>query len=264
MIARWWRRRREARTLRTRAVPSALWQSTLLRYPFLAALDDAGRERLQALVSLFLADKEFTAVGGLELSDEIAVSIAAQACLPVLELGLAAYDGFVGIVVHPDEVVAQREHVDEHGILHRYEEVLTGEAMEGGPVMLSWHDVAEAGVTAERGYNVVIHEFVHVLDMADGLAADGVPVLPGRAARVHWLQVLESAYQRLCRELDAGREPFLDPYGAEAIEEFFPVAAEAFFVAPHALRDEQPALYELFRDYFRQDPAARLAPQPGA
>ncbi|WP_428423084.1 zinc-dependent peptidase [Methylibium sp.] len=256
MIARWWRRQREARTLRTRAIPAGLWQLTLQRYPFLAALDGAGGERLHSMATLFLARKEFTTVGGLALSDEIAVAIAAQACLPVLELGLAAYDGFVGIVVHPDEVVAQREHTDEHGVVHRYEEVLTGEAMEGGPVMLSWRDVAEAGVTAERGYNVVIHEFVHVLDMADGLA-DGVPPLPDRKARAHWLQVLEAAYQRLCQALDAGREPFLDPYGAEAIEEFFPVAAEAFFVAPHELREEHPALYELFCGYFRQDPAAR-------
>lgn len=255
MIARWWRRRREARTLRTRAIPPALWDATLLRYPFLGALPADRRERLQRMATLFLDAKQFSTAGGLELSDEIAVAIAAQACLPVLELGLAAYDGFVGIVVHPDEVVAQRERTDEHGIVHRYEEVLAGEAMEGGPVMLSWRDVADAGLTAEQGYNVVIHEFVHVLDMADG-AIDGVPPLADRRARAHWRQVMEAGYQRFCRALDEGRESFLDPYGAEAIEEFFPVAAEAFFVAPVALRDEQPALYELFVGYFRQNPAA--------
>ena len=256
MISGWWRRRREAHTLRTRAIPAGLWRATLLRYPFLAALDAPGQQRLQQMAALFLAGKEFTAVGDLRLSDEVAVAIAAQACLPVLELGLSAYDGFVGIVVHPDEVVAQRERTDEQGVVHRYEEVLAGEAMEGGPVMLSWRDVADAGQTAERGYNVVIHEFVHVLDMADG-AIDGVPPLPDRQARLHWRLVMEAAYQRFCRALASGHGGFLDPYGAEAIEEFFPVAAEAFFVAPLALRDEQPALYELFAGYFRQDPAAR-------
>lgn len=256
MIARWWRRRRDARTLRKRAIPPALWQATLARYPFLAALEPDAQARLRELATLFLAEKEFTTTGGLVLSDEIAVSVAAQACLPVLELGLAPYAGFVGLVVHPDEVVARREQVDEHGIVHQYDEVLTGEAMEGGPVMLSWRDVAEAGATAEQGYNVVIHEFIHVLDMVDG-RADGIPPLPGPAALRHWQQVMEAAYDRFCRALEAGREPFLDPYGAEAIEEFFPVSAEAFFVAPLALRDEQPALYDLFRDYFRQDPAAR-------
>lgn len=256
MIARWWRRRRDARTLRKRAIPPALWQATLARYPFLAALEPDAQARLRELATLFLAEKEFTTTGGLVLSDEIAVSVAAQACLPVLELGLAPYAGFVGLVVHPDEVVARREQVDEHGIVHQYDEVLTGEAMEGGPVMLSWRDVAEAGATAEQGYNVVIHEFIHVLDMVDG-RADGIPPLPGPAALRHWQRVMEAAYDRFCRALEAGREPFLDPYGAEAIAEFFPVSAEAFFVAPLALRDEQPALYDLFRDYFRQDPAAR-------
>jgi MtfA peptidase len=104
----------------------------------------------------------------------------------------------------------------------------------------------------------VIHEFVHVLDMADGRPADGMPPLPDRAAQRHWQRVLEASFERLNRALDAGREPFLDPYGAEAIEEFFPVAAEAFFVAPLALREEQPQLYELFAGYFHQDPAAAL------
>lgn len=255
MIGGWWRRRRDARLLRRRAIPPALWRATLARYPFIAARDDAQLDRLQALAVLFLARKEFTAAGGLELTDEIALAIAAQACLPVLELGLGAYDGFVGIVVHPDEVVARREVTDEHGIVHRFEEVLSGEAMQGGPVMLSWRDVAQAGDSAAAGYNVVIHEFVHVLDMHDGLV-DGMPPLPDARARQHWRLVLQAAFERLRRSLDAGDESFLDPYGAESIEEFFPVAAEAFFVAPQALREEQPALYELFAGYFRQDPVA--------
>lgn len=254
----WWRRRRDARLLRDRAIPAALWQATLARYPFLAARSAADQARLHALATLFLARKEFSCTGELALTDDIAVAIAAQACLPVLQLDLALYDGFVGLVVHPDEVVAEREWTDEDGIVHRWHENLTGEAMEGGPVMLSWRDVADAGVSAERGYNVVIHEFVHVIDMADGRPADGMPPLPDGAAQRHWQRVLEAAFERLNRALDAGHEPFLDPYGAEAIEEFFPVAAEAFFVAPLALRDEQPQLYELFAGYFRQDPAAAL------
>lgn len=256
MIGRWWRSRRERRTLDRRPIPQALWHSTRERYAFIACLPREADERLRNMATLFLAEKEFSTAQGLLLTDEMAVAVAAQACLPVLELGLSAYGGFVGIVVHPDEVVAQRSHTDEAGVVHEYDEVLVGEAMDGGPVMLSWHDVAEAGATAERGYNVVIHEFVHVLDMADG-KADGVPPLPDASARAHWKLVLEAGYQRLCRQIDLGEEPFLDPYGAEAIEEFFPVAAEAFFVAPAALREEQPALYDLFAGYFRQDPAAR-------
>lgn len=257
MIARWWRERRAKRVLEQRAIPDAMWQATLATYPFLAALSPGESERLRALATLFLADKEFSAAGGLQLTDAMAVRIAAQACLPVLELGLGLYAGFVGIVVHPDEVVARRSHADETGVVHEYDEPLVGEAVEGGPVMLSWRDVAEAGATAEQGYNVVIHEFCHVIDMADG-RADGVPPLATAAARRHWRLVIEAGHDRLSRQIELGHEPFLDPYGAEAVEEFFPVAAEAFFTAPHALRDEQPALYELFAGYFRQDPARRL------
>lgn len=257
MIAEWWRRQRDARALRTHAIPEPLWRLTLDRYPFLADLGGPGDQRLRELASLFLSRKEFTAAGGLEMSDEIAVAIAAQACLPLLWLDLGAYDAFVGIVVHPDEVLARRERQDEHGIVHHYDETLVGEAMEGGPVMLSWRDVAAAGESAAQGYNVVIHEFMHVLDMADGRPADGLPPLPDRAARAHWQRVLEAAFTRFCRSLESGRDTFLDPYGAEAIEEFFPVTVEAFFVAPNALREEQPQLYDLFCSYFKQDPAAR-------
>jgi hypothetical protein len=258
VIARWWRERREKRLLEQRAIPEAMWQATLASYPFLPALESQDADRLRALATFFLADKEFSAAGGLELTDGMAVSIAAQACLPVLELGLGLYAGFVGIVVHPDEVVARRSRADETGVVHEYDEPLVGEAVDGGPVMLSWRDVAEAGSTAEQGYNVVIHEFCHVIDMADGIA-DGMPPLKSAVERKHWRLVLEAGYDRLCRQIDSGVEPFLDPYGAEAIEEFFPVAAEAFFTAPLALRDEQPALYELFAGYFKQDPATRIA-----
>lgn len=256
MIGRWWRERRAERVLARRPIPPALWDATVAAYPFIAHRSDADRERLRALATLFLADKEFAGANGLAVTDAMAVAIAAQACLPVLELGLDLYEATIGIVVQPSEVVARRRVTDDDtGLVHEYDEVLAGEAMEGGPVMLSWQDVHAAGESAANGYNVVIHEFVHLIDMADGVA-DAMPPLRDPAARRHWALVMEAAYERFVRTLDAGREAFLDPYGAEAIEEFFPVAAEAFFVAPEALRDEQPQLYELFVGYFRQDPAA--------
>jgi Mlc titration factor MtfA (ptsG expression regulator) len=189
------------------------------------------------------------------------VAVAAQACLPILHLGLQWYDGFKGIVIHPDAVRARREHVDEIGVVHHYDEELAGEAMHGGPVMLSWHDVAETGVSAQWGYNVVIHEFVHVLDLRDG-AADGVPALPDRQSRERWLQTLNDEYRRFCDSVDAGLDTLLDPYGAEAIDEFFAVAAEVFFVAPRDLLDEHPPLYALLGGFFRQDPAAAAPQRP--
>lgn len=268
-LARWSAARasqRERRVLEQRPIPDALWFTTLARYPFLARRSAADLDALRRLATLFLAEKEFTGAGGLHATDEIAVAIAAQACLPILKLGLACYDGFVGIVVHPDQVLVEREVMDDDGVVHAYEEALSGEAMSGGPVMLSWRDVADAGETADQGYNVVIHEFVHVLDMRDG-EADGVPLLPSREARRAWTEVLMREFEAFRDEVDAHDhdgpdgtgepmfDPVIDPYGAEAPEEFFAVAAEAFFVNPQALLDAHPAVYRWLQGYFLQDPA---------
>ena len=249
-----WQAHREARVLARRAIPDALWQLTLARFPFLTWRDRSDLAELRRLASLFLDGKEFTGTNGLVVDDGMAVSIAAQAVLPVLRLGLAPYSGFVGIVVHPDEVLARREVMDADGVVHAYDEVLTGEAMDGGPVMLSWRDVADAGESADWGYNVVIHEFAHVLDMGDG-AADGVPPLPSAAARHQWLAVLMPAYDRLGEQVACGYQTLLDPYGAQGPEEFFAVASETFFVSPNELRAEHPDLYGLLARYFQQNPA---------
>lgn len=257
MIGSWqraWQRWRERSALQRRAIPDLLWRRTLKRFAFLPR-GDGREERLRRMTSLFLDRKEFTGAHGLVVTDEIAVAIAAQACLPVLELGLERYDGFVGIVVHPGQARARRQHEDEHGVWHEYEEVLSGEALEGGPVMLSWRDVRGSGASASRGYNVVIHEFAHVLDMADG-QADGVPLLPAGLPRQRWLQTIDDEFARFTQAVDAGVETALDPYGAQAPEELFAVASEAFFVCPALLLGEHAPLYTLLRDFYCQDPAA--------
>lgn len=250
------RAQREQRIVQRRAIADALWQATVAQLPFLSRLTATERAELRRLVSLFLDEKEFSGAGGLVVTDAIAISIAVQACLPVLHIGLAPYRGFVGIVVHPDEVVAPREVVDDDGVVHNYDEVLAGEAMGGGPLMLSWTDVRSAGETAEWAYNVVIHEFAHVLDMADG-EADGVPPVASPDARRRWRAVIDEEYRKFCRWVDADRETTLDPYGATEVGEFFAVAVEAFFVAPAGMRQEHPALYALMAGYFQQDPAAQ-------
>ncbi len=251
----WFRRWKCARTLERRAIPDALWALTLARFPFLVQPNAPDASALREMATHFLARKEFSGVDGLVVDDAMAVSIAAQACLPVLKLGLDWYDGFIGIVVHADVVVARRAVEDDSGVVHEFDEELTGEAMHGGPVMLSWRDVEEAGESAAAGYNVVIHEFAHVLDMRNG-RADGMPALPTRAARESWMKVLTEEYDTFCAQVDAGDEPLLDPYGAEAPEEFFAVASEAFFVAPSAFRAEHPRLHSLFVDFYRQDPVS--------
>jgi MtfA peptidase len=246
---------RENRTVARRPIPDALWQHTLQATPFLGRRSADDLARLRGMATLFLVEKEFAGAHGLAVTDEMAVAIAAQACVPVLRLGLGWYDGFKGIVVHADAVRARREVTDEIGLVHEYDEELVGEAMQGGPVMLSWRDVADAGATAEHGYNVVIHEFAHVLDMRDGMA-DGVPPLPGRKLHAHWVQVIGAQWERFCRRVEAGEATLVDPYGAQGVEEFFAVASEAFFVAPLDMRGEHPELYALLAGYYRQDPAA--------
>ncbi len=253
-LTRW----REQRAVERHAIPDALWQLTLLRYPFLARRSAADLAELRRLCSLFLASKEFHGVAGFEVTDEVAVAVAAQACLPVLRLGLSWYDGFVGVVMHAGEVVAQRRVEDEDGIVHEYDEELAGEAMEGGPLMLAWNAVAvsddPAAFGADAVFNVVIHEFAHVIDMRDGLA-DGVPPLEAQA-RERWIAVIDAEWEKFCKRIDAGEETLIDPYGGEAVEEFFAVAVEAFFVAPTAMRAEEPAMYELLAGFFKQDPHA--------
>lgn len=255
------RRLRDARIVRVRAIPEPLWQLTLARFPFLSTLGSQDGAELRRLATLFLARKEFHGAAGFMVTDEVAVAVAAQACLPILKLGLQWYDGFVGVVMHADEVVARRETVDEDGVVHQYEEALAGEAMEGGPVMLSWRDVADAGESAADGYNVVIHEFAHVIDMRNGVA-DGLPALPGSLPRARWLDVLESEYEAFCEAVDEGEGTVLDPYGAESLEEFFAVAVEAFFVTAARMREAHPDLYALFAAFFGQDPAANADSSP--
>lgn len=259
MIARWWqalRQRREAQAIERHAIPQALWRDALAQLPFIARRPPHELERLRRMASLFLSRKEFSGAQGFVVTDEIALAVALQACLPVLELGLGCYDAFVGIVMHADLVVARRELTDEHGIVHHYDEELAGEAMDGGPLMLSWADVlpAAGGEPSPTAYNVVIHEFAHVLDLRDG-AADGVPLLPDAAARRAWVEVLMPEYDALRERVVCGHDSVLDAYAAEAPDEFFAVASEAFFVTPAALRDERPALYRLLASYYRQDPA---------
>ena len=254
----WWRRWRRRVALRSRPIDDRLWALTLARYPFIGRRRAADLSALRNMATLFLAEKEFTGADGLHVTDEMAVAIAAQACLPVLALGFEWLDGFVGIVVHEDAVLARREIEDEDGVVHSYDEELAGEAMQGGPIMLAWRDVDEAGVLAADGYNVVVHEFAHVVDMRAGLTAptsDGHP----SGHRSAWSSALHDEYEHFSVAVAQGEESFLDPYGATAPEEFFAVAAEVFFVAPLDLASERPKLYALLREVFRQDPATETA-----
>ena len=253
-LAGWWHRftTRFGVAATSPAIPQELWNATLARHPFLAERDAADLQQLRLLSAQFLGNKQFSGAHGLQITDEMALAIAAQACLPVLKLGLHWYDDFRGIVVHPDAMLARREVHDDAGVVHQYQEELSGEAMAGGPVTLSWRDVQEASI--DDGYNVVIHEFVHKLDMRDG-QADGCPPMPSRAMAQRWQTEMQAAYRDFKEALSmanrfGGPKPWLDPYAATDPAEFFAVSCEAYFVNRTRFGQEWPALLELFDAYF--------------
>ena len=250
-------------------IPDADWQATLSRYRFLAERPAADVQRLRRLAAAFLRDKQFHGAHGFAITDEVALAIAAQAVLPLLHLkgGLAWYGDFVGIVVHSAEALAHRTVTDAAGVVHEYDEVLAGEAMERGPVMLSWQEVLAGSLATARGYNVVIHEFAHKIDLQDG-AADGCPPLPpgfagtrsASAARGAWMGAMQPAYaahreRTIVAQRFGGEAPWLDAYGAESMGEFFAVACEAYFVNRERFAAEFPALLALFDDFFTPDRA---------
>jgi Mlc titration factor MtfA (ptsG expression regulator) len=201
----------------------------------------------------------------------MAVEIAAQACILVLELGIEWYQGWSEIVVYPAQFAPEREIVDEAGVVHLVNDPMAGEAWLGGPVLLSYEDVALAADERQRiaGYNVVIHEFAHKLDMRNG-DANGFPPLHADMDARAWKRAFAEAYDDFCGKVDrADRMPErraeaaydalpMDPYASESAAEFFAVGSEAFFETPERLQPAYPAVYEQFRLFYRQDPLARL------
>lgn len=255
MLARWRRWRRD-RLLRDHAIDDALWTRTLADLSFTAGLDAGQQARLRELATLFLATKAVSAAGDLTLTAAMRLSIAIQACMLVLELGLDYYDGWVEVVVYPDEFLPERSWTDEAGIVHHGKVPHAGEAWLRGPVVLSWADVARAGDA--DGVNVVIHEFAHKLDMLNG-TANGYPPLHKGMSRQRWSDVFGAAYQDFCRCVDRGVYTRIDPYAAESPGEFFAVLSEIFFETPDVLVLEYPEVYEQMCQFYRQDPATRLS-----
>jgi Mlc titration factor MtfA (ptsG expression regulator) len=256
----WYRRWRRARVLKQAAFDPALWADTVARYPFTRALSAQERERLRELVILFLHEKAVHGAGGMSVRDEARLAIATQACMLILNLGLDYYRGWVEVIVYPDEFVAEYDYMDEAGVLHHVEEPMTGESWSRGPVIISWADVQEAG--SGLGYNVVMHEFAHKLDMLNG-EPNGYPPLHGGMQRAAWAAAFTGAYERFCRQVDEGAMTAIDHYAAESPAEFFAVMSEAFFESPLAVREDYPEVYAQLLLFYRQDPAARMAPQGG-
>lgn len=257
-------------------IDTETWQRLVEAMPWLGGFSEPDAARMRALIARFLSIKTVTGANGLEVDDAMRLAIAAQACLPVLYIGLEPYSDFVEVIVYPQAFTVQRQVTDAHGLVHEFDDTLAGEAMDGGPVVLSWEDVAPH--REAHTANVVIHEFAHKLDMADG-TADGCPPLPSGLGR-RWRAALEASYDGFLAELDAAEAAVphdldpeseaadayfahlpLDAYAATDEAEFFAVATEAFFVQPEAFADAFPELHRCFVDYFGGDPRERL-PQP--
>jgi len=266
-------------------ISPALWADVLAAHPFLAALTETEQQALRQRCAWLLASKTINGAGGLEPTDFMRLAIAAQACLPILNLSPALYEGWNEIIVYPGGFAIARSRQDADGVVHEYIEEAAGEAWEGGPVILSWDTGPDAQALSGRpahAFNVVIHEFAHKLDLQAG-DADGMPWLGSHRdiqPRV-WRRVLEDSYDSFVAALDAveaaippdvdpeteaadpwyGQLP-LDPYAATDQGEFFAVSSESFFVDPEPLAQALPDWYALLAAYYRQDTLARQITPP--
>src|ERR1700687_292490 len=243
-----WRRKR---VLGKDPIANALLRTATANFAFINRLSADESEKLKRLVILFLSEKQFSGAHGIDVTDEMRVSIAAQACLPILELGLDWYAGWTGVVIYPGDFRVKRSEVDEAGVLHEWDDELAGEAMPGGPVVLSWDAAAN-----DPDINVVIHEFAHKLDMLNG-ESNGNPTLHAGIVRKAWVAAFDEAYRGFCDALERGRDTWLDPYAAEHPAEFFAVISEAFFEEPAQTKRRYPDVYDQLRLFYRQDPAQR-------
>lgn len=243
-LLREWRRQR---IIRRNTISSGSWDNAFQQVPLLDYLSEEERTHLRRLAILFLHEKSFVGAHDLEVSEQMQLLIALQACLPILHLGIDWYSGWTTIIIYPAGFVPKREVVDEFGLVHTVENEVIGEAWQRGPVILSWEDTETAGTL--DGHNVVIHEFVHKLDMLNG-AADGFPPQHERSHARAWSEIFTAAYT----DFQAHPKPGLSRYGATAPAEFLAVLSEVFFEKPGLLNGIYPEVYEALSRFFKQDP----------
>jgi Mlc titration factor MtfA (ptsG expression regulator) len=246
-------KRRRRNRLRSTSLPVSWLAIIDKNLPMFKRLTEADRRELQGHVQVFLAEKYFEGCGGLSLTDEIKVTIAAQACLLLLHRDTDYYPRLITILVYPSAYFASAIEPIGGGVVLHGEEVRLGEAWKSGVVVLSWDDVQSSARDIHDGHNLVLHEFAHQLDMEDG-AADGTPLLDRSSHHMTWARVLGREYDRLRRDSVLGRSTVLDKYGATDPAEFFAVATECFFENPAPMRRKHPELYAELKSFYRQDP----------
>ena len=248
-----WRRRR---IINRSTISDDEWSRAFAALPLLRGLSAEERRRLRELATLLLHHKSFEGAQGLELTKPMLMHIALQACLPILNLGLSAYDGWVSVIVYPAAFVPpRRSFTDEAGVVHQGQAALSGEAWQRGPVILGWHESQRAAEI--DGHNVVIHEFAHKLDMLNG-AADGFPPMHSGMRAQGWAEAFTTAYHHFQQHCHTLNYHHIDCYAATSPPEFFAVFSELFFERPSLLKQHYPEVYEQLRHYYRQDPLSRL------
>lgn len=243
---------REKRIVAKSPFTQSDWQHVAAQIPVLERLNNTEPGKLYKLATLFLHYKTFSGAQGFIITDAVRQSIALQACLPILNLGLDWYKGWSSVIVYPAAFRRKSSAVDEFGVTHTGNTNLSGEAWVRGPVVLSWVDAENAGNL--DGHNVVIHEFVHKLDMLNG-RANGFPPMQKGMDQVTWSQLMGSAYA----DFQVNPKQGLDRYGATNPAEFFAVLSEVFFETPDLLHDAYPELYDLMTQFFLQTPLSSNA-----
>jgi Mlc titration factor MtfA (ptsG expression regulator) len=249
-------RRRRRAALRARPLP-AEWRAIIARnVPYIARLPPADQGELYGHVQVFLAEKRFEGCGGLQITDEVRVTIAAQACVLLLHRETDYYPRLTSILVYPSTYLAPGGRRAPGGlVVNEAPQARLGESWSRDLVVLAWDAVLAGAADIHDSHNVVLHEFAHQLDQEDG-SSNGAPVLPRRSMVVAWARVLGEDYEALLRDIEDNHRTLIDRYGATSPAEFFAVATETFFEQPRQLKERHPALYEQLAAFYQQDPAA--------
>jgi Mlc titration factor MtfA (ptsG expression regulator) len=250
MIFSWLKRRRRRRLLAEPFPPRWLdyLRANVLSYD---RLTDAEQAKLRDDLRIFIAEKRWEGGEGLTVNDEMKVTIAGNACLLVLGLTIDYFNRMPAVLVYPSYYIVPPSITGRDGGGARL-----GEAMYGGPVVLSWVDVRKGLLNPSDGRNLIFHEFAHHLDFLDW-AIDGVPPLETREQLRCWWEIMKTEYNRLVEAARDGRATLLDHYGASNPAEFYAVATECFFERPEEMRRRHPGMFSVLRKFYRQDPVAR-------
>jgi len=250
IITKWWQKR----IIQRSAITNQQWQHAISRLPLLAQLSEEETNRLMKLSTLFLHYKSMEGAHDLKLTLEMKLIIALQACLPILNLGINWYRGWVSVIVYPAQFIPERNFIDENGVEHRTKSVLSGESWHKGPLVLSWEDTEQSAEI--DGNNLVIHEFAHKLDVLNG-RTNGFPPLHRGMDVTQWIAALSEAYQDFQNRLNTWNDVPIDNYAATSPAEFFAVFSEVFFERPDTLKAYYPNVYDQFKQFYRQDPLTR-------